>query len=92
MLIIENLDRMGALMNYYEKSHLEKMDETITLLQDGFDNMCNLVEELSSKVGLMGRSIESEIKNINDNLTFHSVLGTIQIYQLYNISENTKKS
>ena len=92
MLIIENLDRMGALMNYYEKSHLEKMDETIILLQDGFDNMCNLVEELSSKVGLMGRSIESEIKNINDNLTFHSVLGTIQIYQLYNISENTKKS
>jgi hypothetical protein len=90
LLITEQLDSLGIMMNYYQKNQLDKMDQMLEVLSNGFQQLCGFISELNNSVDNMNRSLSNGLNNINQTLEFNSLLSVIQTYQVYKINKNTK--
>ena len=88
--IKEQLDDLGIMLNYYEKMKLEKMDETITVLKNGFNQLLDVFSDLSGNISNLNSTISSGLMEMNESLKFNNLLSTINTYQTYKINKNTK--
>lgn len=86
----EQLDDLGIMMNFYEKKKLDKMDETIIVLKNGFNQLTDVLSELSSNISNLNSSITTGLIEINENLKFNNILSLINTYQTFKINKNTK--
>lgn len=89
LLITEQLDGLGVLMNHYQKNHLDKMDKTIDVLTKGFEQLSGAISGLSSSLESLNRNLYDGMNNINESLKINNLLTTIQTYQIYKINKNT---
>ena len=78
------------MLNYYEKMKLEKMDETITVLKNGFNQLLDVFSDLSGNISNLNSTISSGLMEMNESLKFNNLLSTINTYQTYKINKNTK--
>lgn len=90
LLITEQLDTLGIMMNYYQKNQLGKMDKTIRVLSNGLEQLCGFVSELSNSVDNLNISLNNDLSIIKESIKFNSLLSVIQTYQVYKINKNTK--
>jgi len=90
LLISEQLDSLGVLMNHYQKNHLDKMDKTIDVLNKGFEQLSGAISGLNSSLETLNRSLHVGMSNINESLKINNLLSTIQTFQIYKINKNTK--
>ena len=90
LIIKEKMDDQGILLTHYQRENLEKMDDVVNTLKEGFEKLSGMVMNLSSQLEEINTSINQGNLQIKERLEFNNLLTGIQTYQMYKINKNTK--
>ena len=90
MLIKEQMDEMGILLNHFEEKKLEKMDDMVDAVKQASSILSSGLSAISDSVSSLNSTVSSGFNEVNSNLRFNNLLGVIQAYQAYKINKNTK--
>jgi hypothetical protein len=83
------LDELGLLLNFYESNSLKKLDNIITVVSNGFNEIKEIIGDVIEKLNKLD-DINNSINQLNESVEFGNLLNIIQTYQVYKINKNTK--
>jgi hypothetical protein len=86
--LVTKLEDSGIFMTYFETQSLEKSDEMIKTLKEGFASVSGALLEISSNLNSLSQSVTTGLNELNENVRMNNVLQGIQSYQLYRLNKS----